>query len=156
MGGKHSRIELGKYLEIHEAAMRGLEGKRYVLGHNLRIERVASGLLMEGRIECQGGIAIDVDKLLAILLGVGEGAIVQTTAYTYHVQLQGFGPLLRYCGPHIDHNQFHHKHTYDVLAGDIEGTVTQVDADDRPTLAEVITEACEWYFANAQQVEMRR
>jgi hypothetical protein len=130
MGGKHGPIEIGKYLEIHESAMRGLEAKHYVVGHDLKIEPAQRGLLMQGSIDCQGGITIAVTKVLGILSGIGAAARVQTTAYTYHVQLQGFGPLLRYCGPHDDkahpdHKPFHHKHTYDVLAGDSEGTFTR-------------------------------
>jgi hypothetical protein len=156
VGGKHGPISLGKYVEIHETAMRALEAKGYVLDHDLRIERVAGGLLIEGRIHCPGGITVDVTKLVAILYGEGEAAIVQTKTYSYHAQLQDFGALLRYCGPHLDHNRYHHKHTFDVLAGDIEGTVGPVDEDTRPTLAEVITEACDWYFQHAHEVETRR
>ena len=109
---------------------------------------------------CVGGIAIDVTKRLAILSGEddGDGAIVQTVSYTYHAQLEGIGNLLRYCGPidipdRPDHKPFHHKHTYDVLRGDVEGSVTEVDAYERPTLAEVIAEACDWYFEHAHEVE---
>jgi hypothetical protein len=164
VGGKHAPIALGKYLEIHETAMRRLErDNRYVLpeGAGLTIERVDDGLLISGRIRCVGGIAIDVTKFLAILAGEGDSAVVQTVSYTYHVALEGLGNLLRYCGPHDDvahpdHKPFHHKHTYDVLRGDVEGHVTEVDAEERPTLAEVITEACAWYFEYAQAIEALR
>ncbi len=163
MAGKHAPIEVGKYFEIHAAAMRALERAGRVLRgcDGLTVEPVARGLLMSGRIQCAGGITIDVAKRLAILDGEGESAIVQTAAYTYHVMVDGLGNLLRYCGPHDDeahpgHKPFHHKHSYDVLRDDVEGTVATVDAETRPTLAEVITEACAWYYEHAAEIEVRR
>jgi hypothetical protein len=161
LGGKHAPIELGKYIEIHETAMRGLERDRSVFSDDLAFESVEGGVLLEGRIHCAGGILIDVTKALAIRGGEGESAIVQTATYTYHAQVEGLGNLFRYCSPHDteaqpDHNPFHHKHTYDLLAGDVVGNLTEVDAEERPTLAEVIREACAWYYENAEEVERRR
>jgi hypothetical protein len=164
VAGKHAPIELGKYLEIHETAMRCLEREnRYVLpeGGGLTIDRSDGGVLMYGRIRCVGGISIEVTKLLAILEGQGDRAIVQTVSYTYHVMLEGLGNVFRYCGPHDDgahpgHKPFHHRHTYDVLRGDVVGTVAEVDAEERPTLAEVIAEACVWYHDHAHEIETLR
>ena len=163
MGGKHAPIELGKYIEIHDAAMRSLERDKHVEpgGDGLTLDHAARGYLMRGRIRCIGGILIDVTKLLEIQSGGGPTAMVCTSAYTYHVLLEGVGNVLRYCGPHDtpehpDHNPFHHKHTYDVLRGDVSGTVSEIDPDDRPTLAEVIGEACHWYFENAEAIERLR
>jgi hypothetical protein len=163
VAGKHAPIELGKYIDIHGTAMRSLERDNYVLpgGDGLGIERVDGGLLMSGRIVCVGGVTLDVTKLLAILSGEGDGAIVQTTSYTYHAMIEGLGNLLRYCGPHDtpehpDHKPYHHKHTYDPLGEEVEGHLEEVDPDSRPTLAEVISEACRWYFDHAEEIEARR
>jgi hypothetical protein len=111
LGGKHSPIELGKYLSIHQAAMGSLERDGRVLpgGDQLSVQRVERGVLIEGRIRCPGGIAIDVTKVLAVLSGEGDTAIVQTVAYTYHVRIEGLGNLLRYCGPHDDEAHRDHK-----------------------------------------------
>ena len=158
MAGKHAPIELGKYVEIHGTAMRALERKRMVLpggGDSLAFDRTPAGLLIAGRIECVGGVAIDVEKVLSID-GEGEGAIVQTISYTYHAQIKGLGNLLRYCGPHKDHNCFHHKHSFNLLTGDVVGTLDSIDEENRPTLAEVIEEACNWYFEHASEVESRK
>jgi hypothetical protein len=75
--------------------------------------------------------------------------------------VEGLGNLFRYCGPHDDdahpdHKAFHHKHAYDLLGGDVVGTVSKVDPEERPTLAEVITEACSWYYERAHEIEQRR
>src|SRR5258708_32930614 len=75
--------------------------------------------------------------------------------------LEGFGNLFRYCGPHDDdahpdHKAFHHKHTYDVLACDVVGKVYEVDPEEWPTLAEVITEACGWYYERADEIQKPR
>jgi hypothetical protein len=138
--------------------MRALEREGSVLpgGDGLVFDPAPQGVLISGRVQCAGSIMIDVAKRLTVLSGEGEMAIVQTVAYTYHAVVEDVGNLFRYCGPHADHNQFHHKHQYDVLSGDVEGTVIQVEADARPTLAEVIREACAWYYAHAEEVEARR
>src|SRR5579864_9334737 len=125
MAGKHAPIELGKYLEIHQTAMRALERSGCILpgGDGLAIEVGNPGrLLIEGRIRCVGGMAVEVTKVLAVLGDEGDRAPARTIAYTYHVLLEGFGNVLRYCGPHDDeahpdHKPFHHKHAYDVLHG---------------------------------------
>jgi hypothetical protein len=72
-----------------------------------------------------------------LLAGDGPNALVQTATYTYHVTVEGLGNLLRYCGPHDDeahpdHKPYHHKHVYDVLRGDVEGTVAEVDPERAP------------------------
>lgn len=159
VGAKHAPIELGKYLEIHETAMRSLErDKSYVLpgGDGLGIERVDTTLLIAGRIQCSGGILIDVRKVLAILEGEGDTAIVQTVSYTYHALAEDIGSVLRYCSPHTDHNFFHHKHTFDALNGDVHGHVTEIETDKWPTLSEVICEVCKWYYDNATAIEAMR
>jgi hypothetical protein len=45
---------------------------------------------------------------------------------------------------------------YDVLNGDLVGDWSEVDPEERPTLAEVITEACSWYYEHAAEVEAHR
>jgi hypothetical protein len=163
LAGKHGPIELGKYLDVHAAAMQGLARSGKVLpdGDKLQVERTARGLLIWGLVHCDGGITVDVTKRLAVLEGEGPSETVQTVLYTYHVMVEGLGNLLRYCGPHDDeahpdHKPFHHKHSYDVLLGDVEGHVIDVDPDARPTLSEVITEACAWYYEHADEIEARR
>ncbi len=63
--------------------MRGLERERHVLHDDLKVDPVARGVLMSGRIHCAGGITIDVTKLLALVDGMGDNARVQTVKYTY-------------------------------------------------------------------------
>ncbi len=143
--------------------MRALErdGKVLLDGDGLTIERSGGGVVIEGRIQCAGGITIYVTKRLTVLGGDVGGDVVQTDSYTYHVMVEGLGNLLRYCGPHDDeahpeHKPFHHKHTYNVLRGDVEGGVSEIEPERRPTLAEVIIEACRWYYDHADEIEAIR
>lgn len=109
-------------------------------------------IALVGTITFDGGIRLDVAKKLRILEGEASTAMVQTFAYAYNANVAGLGNILRYCSPHDDHNEFHHKHTYDLLAGDRSGTVTEIDADSWPTLGEVFGELHAWFCTHAEQL----
>jgi len=164
VAGKHAPLDLAKYLDIHGKAMRELERKGCVApdgGKDLTIDLAAGGYLMSGRIHCVRGVKIDVTKLLAVRSYQDDRPVVQTTSYTYHTSIDGIGNVFRYCDPHAtpshpDHKPFHHKHTFDALGDGAEGEVSEVDEEERPTLAEVIEEACEWYYDHADAIEARR
>jgi hypothetical protein len=98
-----------------------------------------------GAVTCLGGVALEVNKVLAILGGDGADATVQTVAYTYHAHVAGRGNIFRYDSPHSDHNQFHHVHRYH-YDGDGGDQVTELDWEQVPTLAEVIEELREWVY----------
>ncbi len=132
-----------------------------ILKDGLTLDPGPRGYLMSGRIDCAEGMAIDVRKVLRILSGEGPTAMVQTVDYAYHVLLADLGNVFRYCSPHDDgdhpgHKPFHHKHVYDVLIGDVVGTVEATGDDEWPTLGEVIEEARDWYSAYAERIEMIR
>jgi hypothetical protein len=159
--GKHAPVEFGRYFEIHSTAMARHERDGLVVAHDLRLIDVPIGVLIVGRIRCQADMLIDVDKILRVHSGEGQTAIVQTDSYSYHALVEGLGNLLRYCSPHNDaahpdHRPYHHKHVFDPLSGDAAGCVEEIEADEWPTLSEVIHEVCGWYFEHSSEVETRR
>jgi hypothetical protein len=130
----------------------------FVLADGLTIDQGARLYLMSGRVDCAGGISVDVRKVLRVVSGAGATAMVQTADYTYHVVVGGLGNLFRYCSPHDDadhpeHKPFHHKHVYDLLHGDVVGTIETIADDEWPTLGEVLEEARDWHLSHVEEVE---
>jgi hypothetical protein len=135
----------------------------FVSSHDLLADTRDGALEVTGRIECAGGIAIEVRQQFERVDGRDAEARVQIVEYRYHVQLTGVGPIFRYDAPHAlfddedapAHHHEHHRHEYDVLKGDREGTITCIyDVEQVPTLREVIDEAADWFYAHAE--ELRR
>lgn len=162
--GKHAPNRLDRYLAIHATVMGHRHDEGFVLDDGLTLERGQQGYLMSGRIRCAGGLSVDVRKALRVVSGEGPTAMVQTVSYTYHVMLAGPGSSLnvfRYCGPHDDeahpeHKAFHHKHTYDVLHGDVAGSIARIDDDAWPTLGDVLEEMRGWYAEHSEEIETLR
>jgi hypothetical protein len=152
-GAKHGPNRLDRYRDIHETVMAQYRDSGFLLEDDLDFLPDGDGVIaLVGTITLDGGIRLDVAKKLRVLEGEGATATVQTFAYSYNANIVGLGNILRYCSPHEDHNQFHHKHTFDVLAGDRSGTVTEVAEDDWPTLGQVFEELHEWFCANGEQL----
>lgn len=129
----------------------------FVTAENLAFDEVGHGLIsLSGTITCVSGIYIDVSKNLRILGGHGPNARVQTHSYTYNAVIGKLGNIVRYDSPHPTHNQEHHVHRYDPLAGDSDGRIEFLfDEERRPTLGEVIAEVAEWYYDNVDEITRR-
>ena len=153
MAGKHGPNRLSSYVEIHDTVMMHLHRAGFVLSNDLVFTPLHNSILLEGKVECLGGLVVDVRKILNILGGEGAEALVQTAHYSYNVSLRGVGNVFRYDGPHVTHNRQHHVHRYDVLSGDHDGVVHFFEShEDVPTLGEVIDEAVNWYFQHFEEL----
>ena len=154
--GKHKPNNLNSYLSIHETAMAQYRDQGFIVDDTLVVEDVGAGLIrIGGRIDCAGGVRIDVEKTLEIVDYGGSVPLVQTIDYSYSAVLNGRGNIFRYCSPHGDddgvpHHPHHHVHRFDVLAGDEEGAVTTHGEEQWPTLAEVFEELRGWCADNAE------
>lgn len=148
--GKHAPNRLDTYLRVHTTNMEQLLRGDFVVEEHLVIEGDgAGGFIMSGRIHCESGIYLDVNKHLVRLSGDGNNAIVQTVEYSYNAAVAGLGNIFRYDSPHHDHNQEHHVHRFDVLNGDMEGIVENEHSEQgRPTLREVLRELEDWFNTN--------
>lgn len=121
----------------------------FITSHTIGFAAAANGYIaIAGEIRCLGGLTITVDKTLAVLDGEGPGAMVHTTAFSYHVQADGRGPVLRYCGPHT-HRPHNHVHRFDYLATWDEVQVVPIpEINDVPTLSDVLEEVRDLYWSN--------
>ena len=154
MADKHGPNRLSSYVEIHDTVMMHLHRAGFVLSNDLVFTPLRDSILLEGQVECLGGLLVDVRKILSILEGLGAESIVRTANYSYNVSLRGLGNVFRYDSPHATHNRFHHVHRYDILNDDRDGSVVIIpDPNDVPTLGEVVDEAVNWYFLHADQIE---
>ena len=127
----------------------------FVVSDGLSIVPIGGGILIEGIVDCLGHIRIEVDKRL-VFVDSGDDPLVQTTDYRYNVSIAGVGVMFRYDSPHPDHRQEHHVHRYDVLNGDLEGTIEFIyDEEERPVLAEIFEEASDWFFEHIEELQQR-
>jgi hypothetical protein len=155
--GKHSPNRFGGYLSTHTKIMDKWIRDGFVVSDSCTFMGLGENyLLLEGAIECAGGLLyIDVWKLLQVLEGTGPNALVQTIDYHYVAVLKGRGIVFRYDGPH-DHRRMHHVHRFAVLEDPEVETLIELDEDGWPTLGEVITEFSKWYYDNYDKIEVAR
>jgi hypothetical protein len=107
-------------------------------------------LRISGRLSCQDGLFIDVDKTLE----VREDGWVRTIYYKYHVGIDGPSPrsIFRYDNAHTYAREGqpdeHHKHIYDWDTGEVIAPPTHVGRDAWPHLSDVIEETFGWWQAH--------
>lgn len=88
------------------------------------------------------GTSIRVDLRKDILIDEHRGRLrAKTYGYTYSANLPNPDGrnLIRYCSPHEDHNQFHHKHDFTVDPP----IITKVGEDEYPHVSEFLNEVLE-------------
>ena len=144
---KHGWHEISGYFQVHDTVISKCQASGFVETDGLKVEDYGDGfIVMSGSLGC-GCLRLEVTKSLEVREERGA-KFVRTVAYSYNVSLSQTGCVLRYCSPHADHNQHHHKHTFDVLAGDRQGSVSSVPDGEWPTIGEVLAEAEAWQNDN--------
>lgn len=152
MAGKHGPNRLANYLEVHESWMADLFAEGFVIEDQCQFTFLPEVVLLQGTVVCLDGIALDVEKEIAILEGRGMTAVVQTRAFRYHAWLRGVHNILRYESPH-PHREHPHKHLYATFGNGREVRVIDLmDEEHVPTLGEVLRELQVWHQQNAVRV----
>lgn len=119
------------------------------------------GFLLDAVFDCEGGILVHARKLARVVSDAeGDDPVVETAWYSYNVSLRGVGNIVRYDSPFLPdsggHHASHHVHRYNVLAGDMEGRIQELEAEHHvPHLGEVIREARDWYFGHIKELQAR-
>jgi hypothetical protein len=129
-----------------------LEG--FVLEEDLRFEDLGDRIItITGTIRCLGGIVVEVEKALTVLDGEGPSATVQTFLYRYHAWIANQRNILRYENTDEHRNFIDHVHRYDTLGDGREVSVEEIlEEKNIPTLADVLSELRDWYYANDEVI----
>ena len=152
MPGKHGPNRLANYIAVHEASMARLAAEGFVLEDQCTFRFLPGVILLQGTVVCLDDITLEVEKQIAILGGRGMTARVQTSRFRYHAWIRGAYNILRYESAH-EHRAFPHKHVYNTFGDGRESAVTDIlNADDIPTLGEVLRELQDWHQDNAARI----
>lgn len=148
MGKKHGPNRLSNYLETHDTVLQQFVSSGFVLSNDLSFWPYGEGLfVMTGDLRCLGHITLRVAKVLEVVGGEHRNPMVQTVAFSYNASIEGLGNIVRYDSPHSEeHRPTHHAHRFDVLKGDLEGTVEDMADDTWPTIGDVLSELREFYY----------
>lgn len=144
----HGPNKISNYIDTHETIIEQFVSRGFVVLNTLEIEAYGNHhLTITGSLHCQGGIVIDVAKILRVVDRQGGEARVQTVWYRYHAKVQGRGNVCRYDSPH-EHRDFHHVHRFDVLGDGAES----VEDSNWPHLGDVVDEMQTFYWENYERL----
>lgn len=150
--GKHAATRFQTYQETNDNQIQRLLREGFALGETLRFKKTSErSIAQRGTIVCQGGIVLEVKKVLKILRGHGANAFVQTVEYHYEAYAEGRGSLLRYRSPD-GFRTFPHVHRFDLFKTWSETAVHDLRTEDEiPTVAEVVDELRDLYYENLEE-----
>lgn len=155
-GDPHGWNGLQNYLKVHERYLEDLRGD-FVLGDSLQYDFPTPDLFeIRGRVSCQHGLFVDVDKTLEI----NDRNQVRTIKYSYHAGVEGQQdrPIFRYDNAHRyireGHEDDHHKHRYDYANWQEVEPPEWIGRDRWPHLNEVIEEVNQWWEAIGQHLDL--
>jgi hypothetical protein len=103
---------------------------RFYVSGGLELESEPDWIVLTGTVLCAGGIRIQAAERLRIVrespwFRRKGNPLLELQFYANNAVLSSSGPIFRYNSPHVDHNQFHHVHRYDVF-GDVLGPGEQM------------------------------
>lgn len=149
MSDHHAPTTLINYVQVHESYMKDFERRRIVVQNDCDFTFHQHETRLNGTIECEGDIRIEVNKLLEHLSGNGWRAMVQTKRFSYHA-MRHSKDITRYDSA-SDYRPFPHRHVYDFF-GDGRELKTELkyltNASDVPTLGQMIELMHRWYETN--------
>ncbi len=152
---KHAPNRLSNYQKVHEKRIRHLIDGGFLVKDAITWDATGDGYIVgEGDLICIAGIRVQVIKRLKILSGEGANATVKTVSYGYNAVLSGIGNILRYDNPHgPTHRPYDHVHRFDILGDGSEEVIDIYSEEQIPTLAQVVEELADWYYANKDAVD---
>jgi hypothetical protein len=141
---KYGRNTWDNYLKVHESVL-----KKYVkhfVSQNVtyKIEKITENYYtmeierLEIKTHAQNTVWVKIEKDIDVQAGATR-KIAKTHAYSYHCWIKNGEKkkdLIRYCGPHLDHNKFHHKHDFTKNPP----SVTRIGDDEWPHVSDFFDE----------------
>lgn len=150
----HGPARFRAYLRVHENRMAQMRQSGFVLDDSgLAISALPGTLVMQGEIMCLRGITVRVYKVLEILRGDGDDAVVQTVRYAYTAFIRGHGCFLRFDNAHAHpgHEDEHHMHTGDWRTSQ-EDPPVWVGTSGWPTLGRFLEMVEDWYCQHCDEL----
>ncbi len=143
---KHGWNSWEHYLSIHEKTLRFYNPYMTVV----KTYTIFKHTTRYYEIQCQQipmrtykGTDVRIDIKKDILVDEVNGRLqARTVAYSYNANLPNPNGqnLIRYCSPHEDHNQFHHKHIFMPTP-----QVLKIEDDEYPHVGEFLNEVLETF-----------
>ena len=149
---RHGPTRFSTYRETHGRVMNQFRSRDFVSSETLKFFPYPDCFRLKGEISCLGDILVTVDKLIDILSGQDDNAIVQTRWYTYNASVRGYSNILRYDNQDDDylrdgHHDAHHKHLFDWRTGqEALGSPFWIGHQNWRTLGDVLQELENWYW----------
>lgn len=150
----HDWNELGNYLLIHERRVQAFVDEGFILSNGLEesIYRDRFGhpraVKISGRLECDHGLFLDVDKDLEVMVRDGR-FWVRIIGCKYHAGVVGDANrcVFRYdtSHPYDDHDDEYHKHRFDYVTWEEIGIPIWIGRPNWPHLSDVLDELQAWW-----------
>ena len=121
-GDRHGWNTIEIYRLVLDSHLERFQADGFVIESSLdiRYRSTPQALRIRGRVRCQHGLFVDVDKTLAVEVQRGR-EMVRTVRYAYHAGIEGKTdrPVFRYDNAHAypNHLDAHHKHRFDLITG---------------------------------------
>lgn len=146
--GKHAPCRLHHLIDTQTEQIEQLRSQGFVLAPELTYSPVARGVLVEGFIQCEGGLYLQVKQLIQLVGKTGTAGLFIVEAYSYTGALAGAGTIFRYDSPHPDHNTEHHVHEYAVVGGATRGQPPRFlyTENEIPTLGDALRRLYQWHL----------
>ncbi len=117
---KHGPNTLDNYLRVHENVLKNYS--KYFVTQNVvyKTTKITENYYtleiqtLELITFSQNKVFVKIEKDVDVEQGTRK-KIAKTYSYSYHCwkkEGEVSKDLIRYCSPHLDHNQFHHKHDF--------------------------------------------
>jgi len=141
-------IRLEQYKRIHRGYIRRFRQEDFIVSDNVTFGDPRDGYIMvEGQIQCLGGLNIDVvEKLKIISRGRRGDMRVQRSGYNYNVSVSGRGNRFRYDGVHPGHRRYDHAHEFD-KEGRLVSDHDIHDEKEVPDLGDMIGKTRDFYWS---------
>ena len=147
---KHGFNTWENYLRVHEKVLKQYSvffvNPLVVYELNMSTENYYTLILERVELKTNEGknIFVKIEKDIDVQAGVTR-KIARTYRYSYNSWKKtdrNNANFIRYCSPHLDHNQFHHKHDFTVTPP----TITKIRNDDWPHVSEFFDELISIYL----------
>mgnify|MGYP003673959771 CR=1 FL=1 len=139
---KHDWNTWENYLRVHERVLKDFASSILSSNPTYQLRQITENYytLELNRLELLtikgNSVFVKIEKDIHVKDGAKK-KIAKLFNYSYHAWLKDPPRnLIRYCGPHLDHNKFHHRHDYTKSPM----ITTQVNKDNFPHVSDFLQE----------------